>query len=117
MMIVIETQYRENYGAADWDGTGQCPQYWKNKGGSTVKVLNVPEGADVDQITAMLGDRVVWANDYSTSHIIGVHQEDDSWLSPDETDQLEYKGTITDYAETVEYSDLMAPLTVTETAE
>ena len=33
MKLCITTQYRENYGAHDWDGTGQCDQYWKNKGG------------------------------------------------------------------------------------
>ena len=33
MASLITTQYRENYGAHDWDGTGECPQYWKNKGG------------------------------------------------------------------------------------
>ena len=26
-------QYMENYGAPSWDGKGECPQYWKNKGG------------------------------------------------------------------------------------
>ncbi len=30
--IIITTQYQENYGAHDWDGTGSCPQHWKNKG-------------------------------------------------------------------------------------
>ena len=34
MKVVIYTQFRENYGAHDWDGKGECPQYWKNKGGS-----------------------------------------------------------------------------------
>ena len=33
--LVIYTQISENYGAHDWDGTGVCPQYWKNKGGNT----------------------------------------------------------------------------------
>lgn len=41
MQLVITTQYRENYGAHDWDGTGDCPQYWKSKGGSTYVVTNV----------------------------------------------------------------------------
>jgi len=35
MKIVIYTQVRENYGAHDWDGEGQCPQHWKCKGGNT----------------------------------------------------------------------------------
>ena len=33
--VVIQTQYRENYGAHDWNGKGYCPQHWKSKGGST----------------------------------------------------------------------------------
>jgi hypothetical protein len=40
MRIVIATQYHENYGAHDWDGTGTCPQYWKAKGGSEY-VINI----------------------------------------------------------------------------
>ena len=35
MIIVIHTQHRENYGAHDWNGEGECPQYWKFKGGNT----------------------------------------------------------------------------------
>lgn len=32
-------QYMENYGAHDWDGEGECPQYWKYKGSDEVKVM------------------------------------------------------------------------------
>ena len=35
IIVVIATQFRENYGAHDWDGQGQCPQRWKSKGGDT----------------------------------------------------------------------------------
>ena len=35
IIVVIATQFRENYGAHDWDGKGECPQYWKSKGGDT----------------------------------------------------------------------------------
>jgi hypothetical protein len=41
MKLAIYTQYAENYGAHDWDGTGECPQYWKMKGGSTFVVENL----------------------------------------------------------------------------
>ena len=41
MKLVINTQYRENYGSHDWDGKGECPQYWKFKGGSTYVVPNI----------------------------------------------------------------------------
>ena len=39
--LVIQTQHRENYGAHDWDGEGECPQYWKFKGGNTYVVRNL----------------------------------------------------------------------------
>ena len=39
--LVIWTQYRENYGAHTWDGEGDCPQHWKNKGGGTYVFENV----------------------------------------------------------------------------
>jgi len=41
MKLVIQTQYCENYGAHDWSGEGECPQYWKFKGGSTYIVQNI----------------------------------------------------------------------------
>lgn len=41
MKLAIYTQYAENYGVHDWDGTGECPQYWKMKGGSTFVVENL----------------------------------------------------------------------------
>ena len=41
MIIVVHTQYKENYGAHDWDGKGECPQYWKFKGGSTYFMTDV----------------------------------------------------------------------------
>ena len=34
IVAVATYQVRENYGAHDWDGTGECPQYWKSKGAS-----------------------------------------------------------------------------------
>ena len=43
MKLVIYTQVEENYGVFDWDGTGECPQYWKPKGGSTYVVKNLSE--------------------------------------------------------------------------
>ena len=39
--LVIQTQHRENYGAHDWDGKGECPQYWKFKGGNTYVVRDL----------------------------------------------------------------------------
>ena len=41
MKLAIYTQYKENYGAQTWDGKGECPQYWKFKGGDTYIVENL----------------------------------------------------------------------------
>jgi hypothetical protein len=41
MKIVTQTQIRENYGAHDWNGEGECPQHWKYKGGNTYVTENV----------------------------------------------------------------------------
>jgi len=30
--FVVSFQILENYGAHAWDGSGECPQYWKGKG-------------------------------------------------------------------------------------
>ena len=47
MKLVIQTQFRENYGAHDWDGKGECPQYWKFKGGDTYIVdVSLAEAQD-----------------------------------------------------------------------
>jgi hypothetical protein len=47
--LVITTQIRENYGTHTWDGLGECPAYWKNKGGNTFVVHN-EELMDADSI-------------------------------------------------------------------
>lgn len=43
MKLVIQTQVRENYGAHDWNGEGECPQHWKCKGGNTYIVPNLSD--------------------------------------------------------------------------
>jgi hypothetical protein len=49
VQIIITGDYCENYGAHTWDGTGSCPQYWKNKGqhnevvACNVDLVHVPE--------------------------------------------------------------------------
>ena len=92
MMLVIDTQYMENYGAHDWDGKGECPQYWKAKGGSEYKVLNVPKNVDADLVVRMLGQEVAWADTGSSSTVLGTHMEEDNYLSWFERSQKEYDG-------------------------
>ena len=104
MMLVISTQYMENYGAHDWDGKGECPQYWKMKGGSEYKVLDIPLNIDYNEIVNAAG--VETNTDYCREYIIGWSVESDDYLSDFEKSQLEYDGEIV-YAEpTMNYSDL-----------
>jgi len=50
MKIVIQTQHRENYGAHDWDGKGECPQHWKMKGGNTYVVSEVSVEQSISEL-------------------------------------------------------------------
>lgn len=55
MKLVVQTQIRENYGAHDWDGEGECPQYWKFKGGSTYVAPELTF-ADMDDVHTLVRD-------------------------------------------------------------
>ena len=66
---LITTQYRENYGAHDWDGTGTCPQYWKNKGGYDYMVKDAPSIMDAEDFV----DRFICGeSDYSSEHVVNA---------------------------------------------
>jgi hypothetical protein len=77
-MLVIQTQVYENYGAHAWEGEGECPQYWKPKGGSEYKVPGVD-----------LNDDHYWRE-----YIIDWSVEADDYLSQFERDQLKWDGKI-----------------------
>jgi len=80
MKLVIETQYRENYGAHDWDGEGECPQYWKMKGGSTYVYLDInPNDVRriVEQDIPTLTTLIESADYYSQEYIIDWSFKDD----------------------------------------
>jgi len=82
MKIVIHTQFRENYGAHDWDGKGECPQYWKFKGGDTY-VLNVSldEAQDPSFYDAVY-KCIEHSSDYSQEYVIGESLVDDCDFDP-----------------------------------
>ncbi len=111
MKLVIETQYMENYGAHDWDGQGECPQYWKMKGGDSYMVENCPVDVDVQEVIAMLGQEVEWSEVGSRSYVVATHFEADDYLSEFERSQLEYEGSIAYPAPRVDYSDVVARYT------
>jgi hypothetical protein len=106
MIVVIDTQFMENYGAHDWDGQGECPQYWKMKGGSSYKVLNVPADADLQSVVDLLAPEIEWDGIGARQYIIGSYMENDDFLSWFEKSQLEYDGKITCPEPSFEYDEL-----------
>jgi CRISPR/Cas system-associated endoribonuclease Cas2 len=69
-IVVITTQYMENYAAPEWDGVGTCPQYWKYKGGSTYWAP-LKDGEDAQRAKANLAARVSESNDFVRIYPIG----------------------------------------------
>lgn len=78
MKIVIDTQDFENYGAHDWNGQGECSQYWKFKGGRTYIFtgVTVEEAQDVEFWNS-LHPLVSSKNEMFESHVIGETLADD----------------------------------------
>lgn len=68
----IYTQIIENYGAHDWDGEGECPQYWKKKGGNTYLLTD-----EVDPIA--LAKAITRKDEYFSEFVIGV-EEVENWF-------------------------------------
>lgn len=65
--IVWHGQYRENYGAHDWDGQGEAPQHWKSKGDAgSVLAKNILDWQTAEDLLAKLSqtDRSE-SNDYT----------------------------------------------------
>ena len=83
MKLVIHTQFRENYGAHDWDGKGLCPQYWKNKGGDTYVIECTLQQAMDAGFYAAVGRCIAHRSDYSEEYIIGENLVDDVCFDPD----------------------------------
>lgn len=62
---VADYQVHENYGAHAWDGTGDCPNYWKAKGGSEKLLATVPAQDEevVDHTALAIKAHDIAAND------------------------------------------------------
>lgn len=93
MKLLIETQVYENYGAHDWDGEGECPQYWKAKGGDTYFVMDVEPGTE-ERVVETVRDQVEFSNPIAQEYIIDYCLVDDDFMTRDEQLQLEYEGKI-----------------------
>ena len=101
MMLVIDTQDRENY-AAHQGFTGEYR--WKMKGGSEYKVKNVPLNIDYASVVEMAD--VEQDNEYAKESIVDWSIEPDDYLSWFEKSQLEYEGTIVAPEPTLDYNEL-----------
>ena len=93
MKLLITTQVYENYGAHDWDGAGECPQYWKAKGGSDYVVKNVNVNSVTETVMALRG-QIEQDNQAFREKIIGWEVVANGYLTEFERDQLEYEGKI-----------------------
>lgn len=101
MMIVLHTQYRENY------GTPETP-YWKNKGGSEYKIINVNPNANFQEVVDKIISNpfITYSHSWCEQYLLDWSVEDDSYLSWFEKSQLEYDGEIV-YKETeIDYEEL-----------
>ena len=100
MMIVIRTQYRENYGTP-------TEPYWKNKGGSDYKVVNVPTDAVIHEVVNAVRSDVEFSEPMSEEYILDWSVEDDGYVSDFEKSQLEYDGKITYPEPKIYYEELI----------
>jgi len=107
MMLVISTQYHENYGAHDWDGEGECPQYWKAKGGSEYKILDVPLNVDYNELVKFALTGIETDNEYCREVMIDWSIESDDYLSWYEKSQLEYDGVVLYKEPTMTYQEVL----------
>ena len=95
MKLLITTQVYENYGAHDWDGVGECPSYWKAKGGSDY-VIKKFGGDAADATLAVMAARklIEEDNDHFRETITGWEIVADDALTEFEQSQLNYEGKI-----------------------
>ena len=91
--LLITTQVYENYGAHDWDGQGECPQYWKAKGGNdyVVKKINVNK---VTETVMAVRSQIEQDNQAFRETIIDWSIVADDALTEFEQSQLAYEGKI-----------------------
>jgi hypothetical protein len=94
MKLLITTQNLENYGAHDWDGVGECPQYWKAKGGSDYVVKNFTNFNNTTEVVMALRGQIEEDSEYFRSFIIDWEIVADDFLTEFEQDQLNYEGKI-----------------------
>jgi hypothetical protein len=91
--LLITTQVYENYGAHDWDGVGECPQYWKAKGGSDYVVKKINVNKVTETVMGVRG-QIEQDNQAFRETIIDWTIVADDALTEFEQSQLAYEGKI-----------------------
>ncbi len=87
-MLVIRTQYMENYGTAE-------EPFWKMKGGGEYKVRDVHGGeAEITALVMALRNRVEYDSVMGREYILGWSTESDDYLTDFEQSQLELDGEV-----------------------
>ena len=92
--LLITTQVYENYGAHDWDGEGECPQYWKAKGGNDYVVKKFKDINRVTETVMALRGQIEQDNEGFRETIIGWEVVANDYLTEFEQSQLDYEGSI-----------------------
>ena len=82
MRLAILTQYKENYGAHDWNGVGKCPQHWKNKGGYWYVIEDIPEGVPAFGALALARTVIEADNDYFKEYPVLLEELIDGGRDP-----------------------------------
>jgi hypothetical protein len=100
-MIVIQTQYRENYGTS-------TEPYWKFKSGSEYKVTNAPDLSDeeVTSFVMSIRPKIEYNETFSEEYITDWFTAPDTYLSWFEKSQLEFDGEILYKEPTINYEEL-----------
>ena len=92
--LLITTQVYENYGAHDWDGVGECPQYWKAKGGNDYVVKKFKDFSAVSETVMALRGQIECDDRFYRETIIGWEIVANDYLTEFEQSQLDYEGSI-----------------------
>ncbi len=101
MMLVIRTQDYENYGTAE-------DPYWKFKGGSEFKVVNLParlSDTDITMTVMRVRGEIEYSNPMFETQIVDWSVESDDYLSWFEKSQLEFDGEIAYREPIIEYAN------------
>jgi hypothetical protein len=101
-MIVIQTQYRENYGTS-------TEPYWKFKGGSEYKVMNTPDLSEeeVTELVMSIRPKIEYSETFSEEYITDWFTAEEDYLSQFEKSQLEFDGEILYKEPTLNYEEIV----------